>query len=187
MRAEVFIDQSEGGVAEISVVKLGLSSGAARKFHTVEEAKAVLLVFGFDRRLSGRFSPAGPGFGHRTDHPCDGSRRSRAPSAHGPRSLRDPSHSTADLPIASASLFPARSGCMASRRRLPAWPSALSPASVPEAAATKPRLARIVGAHPDCFVGRGAQFPERLKLRKPVTPGAHFISEARQPARSLLR
>jgi hypothetical protein len=30
MRAEVFIDQPEGGVAEISVVKHGLSSGAAR-------------------------------------------------------------------------------------------------------------------------------------------------------------
>ena len=38
MRAEVFIDQSEGGVAEISVVRHGLSSGAARKYRTVEEA-----------------------------------------------------------------------------------------------------------------------------------------------------
>jgi hypothetical protein len=51
MRAEVFIDQSEGGVAEISVVRHGLSSGAARKYRTVEEAMAVLLVFGFDREL----------------------------------------------------------------------------------------------------------------------------------------
>jgi len=45
MRAEVFIDQSEGGVAEISVVRHGLSSGAARKYRTVEEAMTVLLVF----------------------------------------------------------------------------------------------------------------------------------------------
>jgi hypothetical protein len=54
MRAEVFIDQSEGGVAEISVVKHGLSSGAARKYRSVEEAMAVLLVFGFDRGLVDR-------------------------------------------------------------------------------------------------------------------------------------
>ena len=54
MRAEVFIDQSEGGVAEISVVKDGLSSGAARKYRSVEEAMAVLLVFGFDRGLIDR-------------------------------------------------------------------------------------------------------------------------------------
>jgi hypothetical protein len=54
MRAEVFIDQSEGGVAEISVVKHGLSFGPARKYRTVEEAMAVLFVFGFDRGLVGR-------------------------------------------------------------------------------------------------------------------------------------
>jgi len=54
MRAEVFIDQSEGGVAEISVVKDGLSSGAGRKYRSVEEAMAVLLVFGFDRGLVDR-------------------------------------------------------------------------------------------------------------------------------------
>jgi hypothetical protein len=54
VRAEVFIDQSEGGVVEISVVKHGLSSGAARKYRTVEEAKAVLLVFGFDGVLVDR-------------------------------------------------------------------------------------------------------------------------------------
>ena len=54
MRAEVFIDQSEGEVVEISVVKHGLSSGAARKYRTVEEAKAVLLVFGFDSGLVDR-------------------------------------------------------------------------------------------------------------------------------------
>ena len=54
MRADVFIDQSEGGVAEISVVRHGLSSGAARKYRTVEEAMTVLLVFGFDRGLIDR-------------------------------------------------------------------------------------------------------------------------------------
>ena len=54
MRAEVFIDQSEAGVTEISVVKHGLSSGAARKYRTVEEAMAVLVVFGFDRGLVDR-------------------------------------------------------------------------------------------------------------------------------------
>jgi hypothetical protein len=54
MRAEVFIDQSEGGVAEISVVRLGLSSGTARKYRTVAEAMTVLLVFGFDRGLVDR-------------------------------------------------------------------------------------------------------------------------------------
>jgi hypothetical protein len=54
MRAEAFIDQSEGGVAEISVVRQGLSSGAARKYRTVEEAMTVLLVFGFDSRLVDR-------------------------------------------------------------------------------------------------------------------------------------
>ena len=54
MKAEVFIDQSEGGVAEISVVRHGLSSGAARKYRTVEEAMAVLLAFGFDRELVDR-------------------------------------------------------------------------------------------------------------------------------------
>ena len=54
MRAEVFIDQSEGGVAEISIVRHGLSSAAARKYRTFEEAMRVLLVFGFDRRLVDR-------------------------------------------------------------------------------------------------------------------------------------
>ena len=50
----MFIDQSEGGVAEISVVRHGLTSGAARKYRTVEEAMTVLLVFGFDRGLVDR-------------------------------------------------------------------------------------------------------------------------------------
>jgi hypothetical protein len=54
MRAEVFIDQSEGGVAEICVVRHGLSSGGARHYRTVEQAMTVLLVFGFDRGLVDR-------------------------------------------------------------------------------------------------------------------------------------
>ena len=54
MRAEVFIDQSEAGVVEITVVKHGLCSGAARKYRTIQETKAVLLVFGFDSGLVDR-------------------------------------------------------------------------------------------------------------------------------------
>jgi|SRR5208282_2160274 len=49
--------------------------------------------------------------GHRTDHPSGGSLRSSARSAHGPRLLRAPTHSTAGLPTANASRFPARSDC----------------------------------------------------------------------------
>jgi hypothetical protein len=51
MRAQVFIDQTEGGLVEVSVVKDGLSSGAARKYIAVGEAKAVLLAFGYDAGL----------------------------------------------------------------------------------------------------------------------------------------
>ena len=51
MRAQVFIDQTEGGLVEVSVVKDGLSSGAAHKYNAVGEAKAVLLAFGFDAGL----------------------------------------------------------------------------------------------------------------------------------------
>jgi hypothetical protein len=54
MRADVFIDQSDGGVSEICVVKHGLSSGPARKYRPVEEPMAVLLVFGFERGLVDR-------------------------------------------------------------------------------------------------------------------------------------
>ena len=54
MSADVFIDLTEGGIVEISVVKHGLSFGATRKYGTVEEAKAVLLVFGFDKGLVDR-------------------------------------------------------------------------------------------------------------------------------------
>ena len=51
MRAQVFIDHTEGGFVEVSVVKHGLSSGAGHKYNAVGEAKAVLLAFGFDAGL----------------------------------------------------------------------------------------------------------------------------------------
>ena len=48
MRADVFISQTESGGVEISVVKHGMSSGAARKYDTSQKAKEVLLAFGID-------------------------------------------------------------------------------------------------------------------------------------------
>lgn len=51
MRAQVFIDQTEGGFVEVSVVKQGLSSGAGHKYDAIGKAKAVLLAFGFDAGL----------------------------------------------------------------------------------------------------------------------------------------
>jgi hypothetical protein len=39
MRAQVFIDQTEGGFVEVSVVKHGLSSGAGHKYNAVGEEK----------------------------------------------------------------------------------------------------------------------------------------------------
>ena len=51
MRAQVFIDQTQGGFVEVSVVRDGLSSGAGHKYNAVAEAKAVLLAFGFDAGL----------------------------------------------------------------------------------------------------------------------------------------
>jgi hypothetical protein len=48
MKADVFIDKTEGGRVEISVVRDGLSSGAAHIFGTVEKARAVLVKFGLD-------------------------------------------------------------------------------------------------------------------------------------------
>ena len=51
MRAQVFIDHTEGGFVEVSVVKHGLSSGAGNKYNAVGEAKAVLLAFGFGAGL----------------------------------------------------------------------------------------------------------------------------------------
>jgi hypothetical protein len=54
MRAHVFIDQTPGGLVEVSVVKHGLSSGAGHKYHAIGKAKAVLLAFGFDAGLVDR-------------------------------------------------------------------------------------------------------------------------------------
>ena len=48
MTADIFINRTEGDGVEISVVKHGLSSGAAHRYDTVEKARAVLLKFGFD-------------------------------------------------------------------------------------------------------------------------------------------
>jgi hypothetical protein len=54
MKAQVFLSQSEGGEGgfiEITVVRQGLSSGAGHKYEVVEQARAVLLAFGFDATL----------------------------------------------------------------------------------------------------------------------------------------
>jgi hypothetical protein len=51
MKADVFISKTESGGVEISVVRQGLSSGAAHKYEGVDKAKAVLLAFGFDEAL----------------------------------------------------------------------------------------------------------------------------------------
>ena len=51
MRADVFIDKTEGDGIEISVVKYGLSSGAAHRYDTAEKARAVLVKFGLDHDL----------------------------------------------------------------------------------------------------------------------------------------
>jgi hypothetical protein len=54
MRADVFIDRTEGDGVEISVVKYGLSSGAAHRYDTVEKARAVLVKLRFDPELVDR-------------------------------------------------------------------------------------------------------------------------------------
>ena len=48
MKADVFISRSESGSVELSVVKHGLSSGAARKYDTRDKAREVLLAFRID-------------------------------------------------------------------------------------------------------------------------------------------
>jgi hypothetical protein len=48
MTSDVFINKTEGDGVEISVVKHGLSSGAAHRYDTVEKARAVLVKFGLD-------------------------------------------------------------------------------------------------------------------------------------------
>jgi hypothetical protein len=48
MTADIFISKTEGDGIEISVVKHGLSSGAAHRYNTIEKARAVLVKFGLD-------------------------------------------------------------------------------------------------------------------------------------------
>lgn len=66
MRADVFIDRTEGDGIEISVVKKGLSSGVAHRYSTGEKVRAVLVTFGFDPELVDRqlrtLSKAPPSF-----------------------------------------------------------------------------------------------------------------------------
>jgi hypothetical protein len=54
MRVDVFISKTEGDGVEISVVKHGLSSGAAHRYETVPIARAVLVKFGLDPELIDR-------------------------------------------------------------------------------------------------------------------------------------
>ena len=51
MKADIYIDKTEGGGVEISVVKQGLSSGAANKYDAIEKGRAVLVTFGLDADL----------------------------------------------------------------------------------------------------------------------------------------
>jgi len=51
MRADIFIDKTEGGGVEVSVVREGLTSGVAHKYDTVEKARSVLVAFGLDTQL----------------------------------------------------------------------------------------------------------------------------------------
>jgi hypothetical protein len=54
MRADIFINKTEGGGVEILVVQHGLSSGAAHKYRAFGEAEAVLLALGFHAELVDR-------------------------------------------------------------------------------------------------------------------------------------
>ena len=54
MRVDVFIDKTAGEGVEISVVKHGLTSGAAHKYDTLEKARVVLVTFGLDTDLIDR-------------------------------------------------------------------------------------------------------------------------------------
>ena len=66
MKADIYIDKTEGGGVEISVVKQGLSSGAANKYDAIEKGRAVLVTFGLDADLIDHqlrtLSQAPPGF-----------------------------------------------------------------------------------------------------------------------------
>ena len=54
MRADIFINKTDGGTIGISVVRDGLSSGAGQKYETVEKARSVLVKFGIDPALIDR-------------------------------------------------------------------------------------------------------------------------------------
>ena len=54
MRADIFIDKTDGGTVGISVIREGLSSGAGQKFETIEKARLVLVKFGIDSALIDR-------------------------------------------------------------------------------------------------------------------------------------
>lgn len=54
MQADVFISQTESRGVEISVVKHGMSSGAARKYDTSQKAREVLLTFRIDSAMIDR-------------------------------------------------------------------------------------------------------------------------------------
>src|ERR1035441_2407740 len=86
-----------------------------------------------DSTTADRSLPAAPASAHPSDRLSFDSLRSNARCAHAPRSLHAPTRSAVDSPTASASPSPARSGCEASRRTLPAWLSALCFPSVPAA------------------------------------------------------
>jgi hypothetical protein len=48
MTADVFMSRTASGGVDLSVVKHGLSSGAARKYDSQQKARSVLLAFGID-------------------------------------------------------------------------------------------------------------------------------------------
>jgi hypothetical protein len=54
MRADIYIDKTEGDNIEISVVRDGQSSGVAHKYDTIEKARSVLVTFGLDPILIDR-------------------------------------------------------------------------------------------------------------------------------------
>src|SRR6266850_5973301 len=73
-----------------------------------------------------------PASARRADHLFDYSLRSGARCAHGPRSLRGPTASTAGLPRGNGSRFPVRFDCGGSCRKLGGFPSVSSADGAPE-------------------------------------------------------
>jgi len=58
MKADIYIDKTEGGGVEISVVKHGLSSGAANKYNAIEKARAVLVTSAATLAFTARVGPS---------------------------------------------------------------------------------------------------------------------------------